>query len=284
MEGVRRSGSCVVLVRDISQQLRSDRAREEFVLQVTHELRTPLTNIRAYAETLSSGMLDDPKVITECYNVITKETRRLGRLIEDILNVSQLEAGSMQLVIDDVDVLALVSDAVGDLRGLAEDKGIDLKLALPAKLPSFRGDRDKLTVVINNLIGNALKYTNQGGEVCVACQANDDRLLLTVKDNGIGIDPSDQEGIFEKFQRGSDPEALQQTGTGIGLTTAREIVSRHGGRIEVMSTKGEGATFVVTLPLSGANSMATSVQSTRSAAAGTPSSHGETKPPTQDSV
>ncbi|MCH7703213.1 MAG: PAS domain-containing protein [Planctomycetes bacterium] len=261
MEGVRRTGSCVLLVRDISQQLRADRAREEFVSQVTHELRTPLTNIRAYAETLSSGMLDDPKVITECYNVITKETRRLGRLIEDILNVSQLEAGSMQLLIDDVDVLALVGDAVGDLRGLAEEKGIDLQLALPVKLPPFRGDRDKLTVVINNLVGNALKYTGQGGEVCVGCQSNDDQLLLTVKDNGIGIDPSDQERIFEKFQRGSDPEALQQTGTGIGLTTAREIVARHGGRVEVMSAKGEGATFVVTLPLSGANSMATSDRS-----------------------
>ena len=118
-----------------------------------------------------------------------------------------------------------------------------------------------MTVVINNLVGNALKYTGRGGEVCVGCQSNDDQLLLTVKDNGIGIDPSDQKRIFEKFQRGSDPEALQQTGTGIGLTTAREIVSRHGGRVEVMSAKGEGATFVVTLPMSGANSMAASDRS-----------------------
>src|SRR3972149_5193430 len=128
--------------------MRADKAREEFVTQVTHELRTPLTNIRAYAETLSSGMFDDPKVITECYNVITKETRRLSRLIEDILNVSQMEVGTIQLHVDDVDLRALLTDSVRDVRGLAEEKNIDLRLALPAKLETVRADRDKLAVVI----------------------------------------------------------------------------------------------------------------------------------------
>ncbi len=239
---------CVITIRDVSQQLRTDRAREDFVTQVTHELRTPLTNIRAYAETLSSGMFDDPKVITECYNVITKETRRLSRLIEDILSVSQLEVGSIALSINDVDIKALVSDSVRDIRGLAEEKNIDLQIVVPAKMETMSADRDKLSVVLNNLLGNAIKYTPADGVVVVACQQTEDAIMITVKDNGMGIDAKDHARIFEKFQRVDDPEVRTITGTGVGLYTAREMVRKHGGEITVMSEKGNGSTFVVKLP------------------------------------
>ncbi|NOX59999.1 MAG: cell wall metabolism sensor histidine kinase WalK [Planctomycetes bacterium] len=237
----------VVLIQDVSQQVRADKAREEFVSQVTHELRTPLTNIRAYAETLSSGMFDDPKVITECYNVITKETRRLSRLIEDILSISQLEVGTMQLVMDRVDVRDLLTESVRDVRGLAESKSIDLQLALPAKAEPVSGDRDKLAVVMNNLLGNALKYTPENGQVVVSCRSGDEGLTVSVRDSGIGIEARDHGRIFEKFQRAEDPDVLQETGTGIGLTTAREIVRQHGGDIVLVSKKGEGSTFSFTL-------------------------------------
>jgi PAS domain S-box-containing protein len=241
-------GGCFLLLRDVSQQVRADKAREDFVSQVTHELRTPLTNIRAYAETLASGMFDDPKVITDCYNVITKETRRLSRLIEDILSVSQLEVGTIELQLDSVDVKALLTDAVRDVRGLADEKDIDLQLVLPPKLENIRADRDKLAVVLNNLLGNAIKYTPRGGNVICGCQARNDAVVVTVKDNGIGIDPADLARIFDKFQRGKDPEVLNEPGTGIGLYTAREIVRRHGGEIDLMSEKGAGSTFLVRLP------------------------------------
>lgn len=245
---VRHEGECVVMTRDISQQLRAERVREEFVTQVTHELRTPLTNIRAYAETLSSGMFEDPKVITECYNVITKETRRLSRLIEDMLSVSQMEVGSIELQVDDVDLKSLLSDAVRDVRNLADEKGIDLQLVLPAKLGSMQGDKDKLNVVLNNLLGNAIKYTADNGAVQIGCQTSEDTLSITVKDNGLGIGPADQARVFEKFQRAEDPDVQNETGSGIGLYTAREIVRRHGGDIDLISKKGEGSTFIVKLP------------------------------------
>ncbi|MFQ5413963.1 MAG: sensor histidine kinase [Phycisphaerae bacterium] len=248
LQPVERVGACLVVVRDVSQQVRAERTREDFITQVTHELRTPLTNIRAYAETLSSGMFDDPKVITECYNVITKETRRLSRLIEDILNVSQMEVGSIELVLDSVDLGTLLRDGVGDVRGLADEKNIDLQVKLPAKLEPIRADRDKLAVVINNLLGNAIKYTPAGGCVVVTCQIKPNVAAITVKDDGIGIDPSDHDRVFEKFGRSSDPAVQNTTGTGIGLYTAREIVRRHGGDIELFSEKGAGATFVVNLP------------------------------------
>lgn len=244
-------GECVALIRDVSQQMRADKARDEFVAQVTHELRTPLTNIRAYAETLSSGMFDDPKVITECYNVIMKETRRLGRLIEDILSISQLEVGSIQLEKEQMDLGALLTESVRDVRGLADEKDIDIQIALPAKLEPIRADRDKLAVVVNNLLGNAIKYTPPGGNVVVGCQVSATGVVITVKDNGIGIEEDDRSRVFEKFQRGSSAEVQNEIGTGIGLYTAREIARRHGGDIELMSQQGEGSTFIVRLPHQG---------------------------------
>jgi len=239
----------VVLITDVSQQVRADIAREEFVSQVTHELRTPLTNIRAYAETLSSGIFDDPKVITECYNVIMKETRRLSRLIEDILSISQLEVGTMQLVLDKVDLGELLNDGVRDVRGIAESKTIALQIDLPPKLDPIQADRDKIAVVVNNLLGNALKYTPDGGQVYLSCKTRDNEVQIAVKDTGIGIDEKDHDRVFEKFQRSSDAEVQNQTGTGIGLTTALEIVRQHGGDITLHSRKGEGSTFTVHLPL-----------------------------------
>jgi signal transduction histidine kinase len=248
LQGSRHTGECLVMIRDVSQQLRAEKAREEFIAQVTHEFRTPLTNIRAYTETLSSGMFEDPQVISECYNVITKETRRLSRLIEDILSVSQLEVGSIELRTDNVDLRTLLTEGVRDVRGLAEEKNIDVQLVLPAKLETIRGDRDKLAVVVNNLLGNAIKYTPPGGNVIVGCQASAEAVVITVKDNGMGISAADQLRVFEKFQRGTDPEVQNITGTGIGLFTAREIVRRHGGDIELISEKGSGSTFMARLP------------------------------------
>jgi signal transduction histidine kinase len=248
LQRARHSGECVAIIRDVSQQIRAERAREEFIAQVTHEFRTPLTNIRAYTETLSSGMFEDPQTISECYNVITKETRRLSRLIEDILSVSQLEVGSIELHMDNVDLKTLLSEGVRDVRGLADEKNIDVQLVLPAKLELIQGDRDKLAVVVNNLLGNAIKYTPPDGNVIIGCRMSAESVVLTFKDNGMGIAGHDQARVFEKYQRGSDPEVQNITGTGIGLYTAREIVRRHGGDIELISEKGAGSTFMVRLP------------------------------------
>lgn len=249
LRGAEHFGECLIVIRDVSQQIRADRAREDFITQVTHELRTPLTNIRAYADTLSSGMFDDPKVITECYNVITKETRRLSRLIEDILSVSQMEVGSIELTWDDVDLTSLLGEGIRDVRGLADEKNIDLQVVLPAKVSPIRGDRDKLAVVVNNLLGNAIKYTPADGAIVVACRFTQDTVTLTVKDNGIGIAPKDHARIFEKFQRADDEDVSAIPGTGIGLYTAREIARCHGGEIDLLSEKGKGSTFIVKLPL-----------------------------------
>lgn len=241
-------GEHTLFLQDITQTREAERARDQFLYHVTHELRTPLTNIRAYAETLSEGVIDDPQTIRECYNVIMGETQRLGRLVEDILHVSQLEVGTARLNVSEVQMDQLLRRVVQDMQGTADAKSIDLVLSLPAKLPRVRGDRDRLTVVLVNLIGNAVKYTPEGGRVEVTCAPENDRLRVNVTDTGLGIDLADQEKIFDKFYRVNDERVQSIPGTGLGLAIVKETVRLHGGGIFVNSTLGRGSTFSVVLP------------------------------------
>ncbi len=247
----------IVIMQDVSQFKEVERARDAFLYHVTHELRTPLTNIRAYAETLAGGVLDDEASLRECYNVIAGETERLGRLVEDILNVSQLEVGTARMSFGEVHMDRLLRDAVQDIQAQADAKGIDLRLKLPPKLPTIRGDKERLSVVVANLLGNAIKYTPSGGHVELVCEVDapappdgtPGALRIAVSDTGIGIEPAHHEKIFEKFYRVNDERVGAQPGTGLGLAIVKETVRMHGGTVTVESTPGRGSTFRVTLPI-----------------------------------
>lgn len=238
----------VIFVQDVTQAKEAERARDSFLYHVTHEFRTPLTNIRAYAETLSQGVIDDEQTIRECYNVIMGETSRLGRLVEDLLNVSQLEVGTARINKNEVSLSDVLRKVVQDNQGAADEKNIELLMRLPAKMPRLAGDRDRLAVVFNNLLGNAIKYTNPGGQVDVRLNVGDKRVEIAVTDTGMGIDPDNQEKIFEKFYRVDNEQVAAIKGTGLGLAIARETVRVHGGALTVNSTPGKGSTFTVSLP------------------------------------
>jgi len=238
-----------LFLQDTSHLKEARQARDRFLYHITHELRTPLTNIRAYAETLSEGVLEDRDSLRECYNVIIGETERLSRLVEDVLSVSQLEAGSARLVVDDVQMARLLRQVVEDMQASADEKNVELILSLPPKVPTIRGDKDRLTVVLTNLVGNAVKYTPAGGHVEVTCEEDGARLQIRVRDTGIGIAPEDQPRVFEKFYRAQNEEVARIPGTGLGLAIAQETVRAHGGTIELVSELGKGSTFTVTLPI-----------------------------------
>ncbi len=244
-----REGQIAVFLQDVSHQMEIERARDQFLYHVTHELRTPLTNIRAYAETLSEGVLQDRDSLRECYNVIISETERLGRLVEDILSVSQLEAGSARLEVDDVQTARLVRQVVEDMQAAADEKNIELILSLPSKVPTLRGDKERLAVVLTNLIGNAIKYTPSGGQVEVTCVEDGARLQIAVRDTGIGIDREEQAKVFNKFYRSTDEKVAKLPGTGLGLAIARETIRSHGGTIELESEPNKGSTFIVSVPV-----------------------------------
>lgn len=252
----------LTVVRDVSQQRAADRARTDFLAHVAHELRTPLTSIRAYAETLMEGILEDPQAQRDCFNVISSEARRLSRLIDEVLSVSQLEVGAIHLKRGDVDLARLMRESVKDVQAAADEKSIELRLRLPVKVPALQGDKERLAVVLNNLLGNAVKYTPSGGSVTVTCVQHDATVEMEVTDTGVGIAPQDQEKVFEKFYRVQSDEIQAQRGSGLGLTTAREVARLHGGDITLRSELGSGSTFLLTLPVarSGSDSHTSSAQ------------------------
>lgn len=242
------TASAVVLIEDVTQQRIADESRNAFVAQATHELRTPLTNIRLYVEEALDSGDEDPMIRAKCLNVINLESRRLERIVADMLSVSEIEAGSLSLKSGDVRLDQMFDDLKADYDAQAVDKNITLIFELPPKLPVINADRDKLLLALHNLVGNALKYTPDSGSVTVKVEADNDQLVIGVSDTGIGIDDDDAEHVFDKFYRAKDKRIENVTGTGLGLALAREVVRLHGGDIELDSELNKGSTFTLRLP------------------------------------
>lgn len=238
---------CVLVIEDITQQRAADEARNAFVAHATHELRTPLTNIRLYIEQLIEDD-GDAAARANALNVVNQEVRRLERIITDMLSVSEIEAGTLQIRRGDVRLDAMLTELEADFKAQAQEKEITLTFQLPPKLPVLQGDRDKVAVALHNLVGNALKYTPQGGQVTVRVEHAAQTLSIEVVDNGIGIKSDEAEMVFEKFYRAKDKRVANITGTGLGLTLARQVIRLHGGDITVKSQLDKGTTFTVTLP------------------------------------
>ncbi len=236
---------------DVTQQRLATEARDQFLMTATHELRTPLTNLQAYAEALHDENDLEIERQKEFCNVINSEAIRLGRLVDQLLTVSQMEAGSMVPNRHELELLPMLEHVADQLKGQAEQKQIKLSTNLSAKLPTVVGDRDKLQAAIVNLVGNAIKYTPEYGQVLIRCSADDRWIRIDVEDNGPGIAEDEQEKVFEKFYRGSSTLDSDQRGNGLGLAFAREIARLHGGDIELQSVLGEGSVFTMRLPVGG---------------------------------
>ncbi len=242
--------SAMIIIEDITQQRTAERARNTFINQVTHELRTPLTNIRLYAETAIDDGEGNPEVRANCLNVINQEARRLERIVSEMLSVAEIEAGSSTIHRDEVYFDALIRELHTDYRAQADEKKITLEFNTSPKLPKLTADKDKLTIAMHNLIGNALKYTPDGGKVTVSVDVRDGQLAIDVADTGIGIKPEESEKIFDRFFRSADPRVGKIVGTGLGLTLAREVMRLHGGDVTVQSELNRGSTFTATMPVS----------------------------------
>lgn len=243
------SGAAIIIIEDVTQQRVADEARNQFVAQATHELRTPLTNIRLYVEQAVDEGEKDPTVRVNALNVINQESRRLERIVGDMLSVAEIEAGSMKLREGEVRLDALFGELQSDFKAQAADKGQTLRFVLPPKWPVVRGDRDKIVLALHNLVGNAVKYTPDGGTVTVTVDVGEDKLVVGVADTGIGISEEESELIFDKFYRSKDGRVAKITGSGLGLALAREVVRMHGGDITVRSQLNQGSTFTMTLPM-----------------------------------
>jgi signal transduction histidine kinase len=226
-----------------------DRMKDDFISTVTHELRTPLTSIRAFSEIL----LEDPK--TNLANrqkflaIIVKETERLTRLINQVLDMAKIESGNAEWHTADIDLQEVIEESLAATSTLFADKRISLDKQLAADLPRVRADRDRLIQVMLNLLSNAVKFCEEdSGRVTVRLSAEGGVARVDVEDNGTGIAEADQATIFEKFRQVGDTMTAKPQGTGLGLPISRQIVEHFGGRLWVKSSLGKGATFSFTLP------------------------------------
>jgi signal transduction histidine kinase len=239
------------VLTDITQQRIATEARDQFLMTATHELRTPLNNLQAYAEAIQEQEGLDIERQKEFCNIIYSEANRLGRLVDQLLTVSQMEAGSMVANRHELELLPMLEYTAEQVRGQAEQKQTTLTTNLSAKLPTVFGDRDKLQAALVNLVGNAIKYTPEHGNVVLRCAADERWIRIDVEDDGPGIPEEEHTKVFEKFYRGVSTQESDHRGNGLGLAFAREIARLHGGDIELQSTIGEGCVFTLRLPVGG---------------------------------
>ncbi|TWT40144.1 sensor histidine kinase [Botrimarina hoheduenensis] len=236
-------------VRDITQQKLAEASRDQFINTATHELRTPLANIKAYAETLVTCDFTDVEEQKEFCNTINAEATRLARFVDDLLSISSLEVGTLAIDRQRTDVKRLMDEAAQKVGTLMRSKSLRFEIALGEKLGDAHVDKDKILGMVVNLLGNAAKYTPEGGHVTFAVVRQEDAIKIEVRDTGVGIAPDEQARVFEKFFRSSNPAIREEVGTGLGLPLAREIAQLHRGELTLQSTLGEGSTFTVMLPL-----------------------------------
>jgi signal transduction histidine kinase len=238
-------------IQEKTRQLEAaNRHKDEFLASMSHELRTPLNAVIGFSEVLLERMFGELNDKQEEYlNDILASGRHLLSLINDILDLAKIEAGRMELELEDFEVAQAIDNAVVLVRERATRKGLVLETALGAGLGSVRGDQRKIKQVLLNLLSNAVKFTPEGGRVGVHAQRLDGAVEVSVTDTGIGIATEDQDAVFEEFRQVGTDYAKKHEGTGLGLTLSRKFVELHGGHITVKSRLGEGSTFTFTLPV-----------------------------------
>jgi len=240
----------VAVLRDVTELRQTERLRRELTANVSHELRTPLTSIKGFAETLLDGAMRDEATCRRFLTIMNGETDRLVKLVDDLLDLSLLESKRVTLELKPVDVSVLVAHTVDKLKPLAQTQRLTLHQSAPPGIV-VPADADRLEQVLTNLVGNALKYTPEGGRVDVRVATADREVEVLVNDSGRGIGPEDLPHVFERFYRADRSRTRGSGGTGLGLAIAKHIVEAHGGRISVSSRANEGTTFKVTLPRGG---------------------------------
>jgi signal transduction histidine kinase len=240
-----------LLEREMEKLREVDRLKSDFVSHVSHELRTPLTAIKGAIDNMLDGLVGTlNEKQTRYLKRMKGNTEHLVRLIEDILDLSRIEAGQIALHPRRVRLFRLVGEVCDSLGPLASHKKIDLAYSMPEEI-TLSADRDRLLQILLNLAGNAIKFTPEGGKVRIEARESSSLVLLSVSDSGPGVRPEEKPHLFDRFFRAPTSEADGSEGTGLGLAIARSLAELHGGSISVESEPGKGSTFTVSLPLSG---------------------------------
>jgi signal transduction histidine kinase len=235
----------------LNQELKLARQKTDFVSNVSHELKTPLTSIRMFSELLAEDRVKDPAKRRSYFNIITAETARLSRLINNVLDFSRIERGEKKYNFADCDLAGVARETAANYQPHLEAHGFKFETHLPTTPRLVHGDRDALAQVLVNLISNAEKYSNGSKEIAVELpDTNDSSLEIRVLDRGTGVPAGSEEKIFEQFFRAHDSLASGVQGSGLGLTLARQIARAHGGDVLYKPREGGGSCFTLRLPKS----------------------------------
>ena len=241
-----RPAGFIIVAHDVTETMRYEELRKEFVANVSHELRTPLTVIRGYVETLQDGAVDDRPRAMQYLATVQKHTQQLTNLVNDLLNLSRLD--SMAAIADPTPVsLKRIAKRVADLHAPAAQLK-NHTLTVHATPATVRGDGEQLERAVSNLVENAIKYTRAGGNIGIVVHSDGASAIIEVTDNGIGIAADDVPRIFERFYRADRSRSREMGGTGLGLSIVKHIVQAHGGTIDVTSAPGQGSTFRMRFP------------------------------------
>ncbi len=240
----------VVVVHDITREHELDQMKSDFISTVSHELRTPLFSIRGFVRLLLEGKVKDEATRTEFLNIVSQQSEHLTTIVNDLLDLSRLEAGhAIELTFEALDPIPVIQEVIARLSGLAGDKNLTLETDLPPSLPQVRADARRLNQVLVNLIGNAIKFTPDGGSVSLSATQLDGWLDISVADTGIGIPADAMPHLFERFYQVDHSATRKAGGTGLGLYITKQIVESLGGEVHVESALGKGSRFSVRLPI-----------------------------------
>lgn len=240
----------IAVIHDITEQRKLDEARREFIANVSHELRTPLTNVKSYTETLidAAGELPTDTEV-KFLSVIAGETDRMTRIVKDLLTLSKLDCGKMDLHFHRFSMQHMVESVYNAMVLEAGNNGLELKLNIQGKMPDMNGDRERLEQVVINILSNAVKYTPSGGHIVLSAARRDEgHVMIRVKDDGMGIPKDDIPRLFERFYRVDKARSRAKGGSGLGLAIAKEMVEAHRGTIYLESQLDAGTTVTVVLP------------------------------------
>ena len=243
-------GGVLIVLHDVTEQHRNEERRKEFVANVSHELRTPLTNVRSYAETLRSAEGDIPQEMENSFlDIIISETDRMTHIVQDLLTLSRLDAGNTEMRFAPFSFRESVENVCRANAMEARRHSHSLTCTLAEDMPEISGDRQRLEQVVTNILGNAIKYTPDGGHIAVTGGGSGRNVWVEVADDGIGIPEKDRDRIFDRFYRVDKARSRESGGTGLGLSIAKEIVERHHGSLRLVPREGRGTTIRLVLPI-----------------------------------
>jgi two-component system phosphate regulon sensor histidine kinase PhoR len=238
-----------LVIEDVSELRRLQRIRAEFIDNLSHELRTPLTTISLLAETAARDAESASPRLRDRIAKIEVETGHLTQMVNELLDLSRIESGTAQLLLDDVDMAKVVRSTAERLRLFAERQGLRIVLDTPEHVSPVRGDEDRLGQVLVNLLHNAVKFSPNGGDIVAGVRETEDGITVWVRDPGMGVPRADLTRIFERFYKVDRARFRGRGGTGLGLSISRHVIDSHGGRIWADSEEGQGSTFSFTIPL-----------------------------------